>query len=191
MSYHVIESAYRDAVTSRIVVKAVGTTTIKIPDHYWASTTNPLHTGSNVDMLVGDVVELDNTTRAFVRFLSLRQYNESMGTGCGVEPKVSTTDDHGDSIILRGSENPTGWKLEELLSVLHDEVRDKCLKIECDLSLEAQTVLHNNMQIMGLLLQAEALQRQSYAILDAKAPNQGPLGTPRIGNPPDPEEIMA
>jgi hypothetical protein len=60
-------------------------------------------------------------------------------------------------------------------------VLHKSNKIENDPRIEAQTVLNNNRQIMGLLQQAEGLQRQSYAILDRMAPNEGPLGKPRIG----------
>jgi hypothetical protein len=83
--------------------------------------------------------------------------------------------------VLMSPTNPNGWKLETLLVHLRLEVLHKSNKIENDPRIEAQTVLNNNRQIMGLLQQAEGLQRQSYAILDRMAPNEGPLGTPRIG----------
>jgi len=80
-----------------------------------------------------------------------------------------------------GSENHNGWKLEDLLSELQKEITEKSLKIAKDNSIESKTVQNNNGQIIGLLKQAEHLQRQSYAILDNLAPNEGPDGKPRIG----------
>lgn len=85
------------------------------------------------------------------------------------------------ALVLMSPENPGGWKLEELLAQLHREVSTKCAKIETDSRPPAKHVLRNNQQIMGLLKQAEALQRDSYDVLDAMGPNQGPLGKPRIG----------
>lgn len=83
--------------------------------------------------------------------------------------------------ILMSSTNPEGMKLEELLLQLQSEVRVKCGKIEGDARPQARHVLRNNQQIIGLLMQAEALQRDSYDVLNAISPNQGPTGTPRIG----------
>lgn len=83
--------------------------------------------------------------------------------------------------ILMGTDNPTGYKLEDLLAQLQDEINDKSKKIASDTREPAKKVLRNNQQIVGLLMQAEALQRSSYDILDAISPNQGPNGTPRIG----------
>jgi len=42
-------------------------------------------------------------------------------------------------------------------------------------------VLRNNEQIIGLLTQAEALQRYSYDLLATLGKNEGPLGNYRIG----------
>lgn len=83
--------------------------------------------------------------------------------------------------VLMSPENPDGWKLEELLSQLQGEILTKCEKIAFDTRPVARQVLRNNQQIFGLLFQAEALQRDSYDKLDAMAPNEGPLGKPRIG----------
>ena len=83
--------------------------------------------------------------------------------------------------VLMGRNNPNGWKLEELLNKLAIEVKTKCGYIEADSSIEARTVLRNNQQIIGLLQQAEALQRMSYDVLDNKAPNEGVNGKYRIG----------
>lgn len=85
------------------------------------------------------------------------------------------------TLVLMGPQNPTGWKLEELLAKLRSEVSAKCEKIAADRRPVARRVLRNNQMIMGLLQAAEACQRDSYDLLDAKAPNEGPLGKPRIG----------
>lgn len=92
-----------------------------------------------------------------------------------IEPDPSLKD------VLMGSENPNGWKLGELLSQLQCEVSCKSIKIERDTRIQSKTVQNNNAQIIGLLKQAEAIQSQSYAILDEMGPNEGPLGQPRIG----------
>lgn len=83
--------------------------------------------------------------------------------------------------ILMGPQNPSGWTLESLLSSLTGEVEQKSRKIQDDARPVARHVLRNNQQIVGLLMQAEALQRDSYDRLNAMAPNDGPLGKPRIG----------
>ena len=83
--------------------------------------------------------------------------------------------------ILRGSGNPKGLKLEELLAQLQREIEKKSERIYPDKRLISKTVQNNNSQIIGLLIQAEAIQRQSYALLDDMSPNEGPLGNPRIG----------
>ncbi len=84
--------------------------------------------------------------------------------------------------ILMSSTNPNGLKLEELLAKLQEAVRVKSAKISSDSRPQALHVLRNNQQIIGLLMQAEALQRDSYDVLSAMGPNQGPTGIPRIGN---------
>lgn len=92
------------------------------------------------------------------------------------------TPDPGNGYILMGSENPSGWKLEELLEKLVKEVEHKTSKIDKDPSPEAQAVVENNYEIISYLTSAIIFQQSSMKILDAKSPNQGPNGTPRIGN---------
>lgn len=101
-------------------------------------------------------------------------------------PETAGRPDQGP--VLMSPANPNGWKLEELAAQLRDEVKGKCLKILEDDRPVARSVLHNNQLILGKLRQIEELlggieaaQRDSYAQLDAMAPNEGPLGTPRIG----------
>ncbi len=83
--------------------------------------------------------------------------------------------------VLMTPANPRGWKLEELLAVLQAEIGAKSLKITRDPGLVARRVLRNNQQIVGLLAQAEALQRGNLDDLAGIAPDPGPDGPPRIG----------
>lgn len=83
--------------------------------------------------------------------------------------------------ILMSPQNPDGHKLEELLSQVRLEVEGKCLKIAQDQRAIAQRVHGNNRRIIALLMEAESIQRESMAALDAFRPNEGPLGRPRIG----------
>lgn len=84
--------------------------------------------------------------------------------------------------VLMSSENHNGWKLEELLAQVKQEVSEKINKIINDPSPQAQLVVRNNLAIIEHLGAAEALQRSSYIVLDAMKANEGPTGTPRIGN---------
>lgn len=83
--------------------------------------------------------------------------------------------------ILMSKENPNGWKLEELLAQVRKELLVKTEKITGDESAVSMKVQCNNLSIMRQLFNAEALQRDSIAALDAKAPDEGPNGQPRIG----------
>lgn len=83
--------------------------------------------------------------------------------------------------VLMTRDNPDGFKLEELAEKLRCEIQAKTLNISGDPSIEAQTVVNNNAQIIGLLFQIEALQRQSFAVMAQIRPDEGPEGKPRIG----------
>lgn len=93
--------------------------------------------------------------------------------------------------VLMSPDNPTGWKLEDLLAAIRRELEVKCAKIAGDDRAVARHVLANNRSIMEKLRLAEALQRESVAALAAFAPDQGPTGTPRIGVGADPAAIHA
>ncbi len=84
--------------------------------------------------------------------------------------------------ILMGSEYHNGWKLEDLLAQVKQEVSQKINKIVNDSSPQAQLVVRNNLAIIEHLGSAEALQRSSYILLDVMSQNKGPAGEPRIGN---------
>lgn len=86
-----------------------------------------------------------------------------------------------DKPVLMGSDNHNGWKLEELLLQLKQEVSEKINKIIDDPSPQAQLVVRNNLSIIQHLGAAEALQRSSFVVLDALRTNEGPAGKPRIG----------
>lgn len=83
--------------------------------------------------------------------------------------------------VLMSSNNPDGWKLEDLLVTLTNELEEKTRKVEKDTSTLSKTIQNNNLQIIGLLVQARAIQEQTYNLLNAKAPDEGATGSPRIG----------
>lgn len=83
--------------------------------------------------------------------------------------------------VLMSQENPTGWKLESLAEKLRTEINSKSLNIASDPSFEAQLVTNNNFQIIGLLMQVEALQRESMVIMSQLGPDNGPTGKARLG----------
>lgn len=83
--------------------------------------------------------------------------------------------------VLMSRDNPEGWKLEDLLSQLRDEIVAKNRNIANDDRPAAQAVHQNNKAILQLLAGCENLQRDSLSRLDALGPDQGPLGKPRIG----------
>lgn len=86
-----------------------------------------------------------------------------------------------DLPVLMSRQNPTGWKLEALTEKLRGEIQAKSLNIASDTSFAAQTVCNNNFQILGHLMQIEALQRQSFAVMSQIGEDKGPTGKPRIG----------
>ena len=83
--------------------------------------------------------------------------------------------------VLMSADNPEGWRLEDLLSQLRDELQAKCARIGADASFTARRVLRNNRCILDLLSRAEHVQRDTVTSLDALRPDPGPSGPPRIG----------
>lgn len=86
------------------------------------------------------------------------------------------------SPVLMSRENPNGWKLESLIEKLREEILNKSMKIASEPSFEAQSVINNNFQIVGLLMQIEGLQRSSMLSMEKLGPDQGPLGLARVGH---------
>ncbi|MCJ2051705.1 hypothetical protein [Methylobacterium sp. J-070] len=83
--------------------------------------------------------------------------------------------------VLMSAANPTGWKLEELLAQIAQDLRAKNDRLEGDTSSAARAVRVNNLGIIDCLALAEVRQRDSLRRLDALRPDPGPAGPPRIG----------
>ncbi len=85
--------------------------------------------------------------------------------------------------FLVSDENPTGYRLEDILTVIRADVLKRCTKIALDDRPEAQHVVHNNMEVLTHLTRAIELAKDSSRTLDkAFGPsraNEG--GPPRIG----------
>lgn len=85
--------------------------------------------------------------------------------------------------FLQSDENPSGFKLEELLTVLRSDVLKRSLKIASDERPEALKVMANNMKILQHLTEASELALDSTRVLDRSfgpsTVNDG--GAPRIG----------
>lgn len=85
--------------------------------------------------------------------------------------------------FLISDENPGGYKLEDILTVIRADVIKRCTKIALDERSEAQHVVANNMAVLQHLTQAIELARDSTRVLDkafgpSKAAQGGP---PRVG----------
>ena len=85
--------------------------------------------------------------------------------------------------FLMTKDNPTGHKLEDILTLIRKDVIDRCALIADDPKAEAKRVMANNMEILSYLTEAIALAENSTAILDKSF---GPStsadgGAPRIG----------
>lgn len=83
--------------------------------------------------------------------------------------------------ILMSRENPTGYKLEDLLRKLRDEIEQKSNRIKGDPNPQALLIRNKNAKISLLLREAEHLQREVMGTLDVIGIDQGPTGRPRIG----------
>ncbi len=85
--------------------------------------------------------------------------------------------------FLKSDENPSGFRLEDILHVLRTDVMKRCVKIAADDRPEAFHVMANNTKVLDLLTQAIALAQDSTKTLDRSF---GPStaqegGAPRIG----------
>jgi len=87
--------------------------------------------------------------------------------------------------FLVSDENPSGYKLEEILTVIRADVLKRCTKIALDDRAEAKHVLANNMKVLGHLTEAIHLALDSTKTLDkAFGPSHAKEGgPPRIGTP--------
>lgn len=81
--------------------------------------------------------------------------------------------------ILMGRNNPDGWKLENLLKQIREEVYEKSDLIRESEHPQRDMILRHNSIICTKLQEAELFQRETYRQLDAVEPNRGPLN-PRL-----------
>lgn len=82
--------------------------------------------------------------------------------------------------FLVTEDNPEGWKIEDILSTIQDDMFSRTQKIVGDHRDEAREVLSNTIEILGLLSQCIEKATESTKILDrAFGPHKD--GNPRIG----------
>lgn len=83
--------------------------------------------------------------------------------------------------VLMSAGNPTGWKLEDLLTQIAEDLRIKNDALEGDGSPTSKAVQLNNAGIIDCLALAGVRQTDTLRRLNLLAPDLGPTGTPRIG----------
>lgn len=83
--------------------------------------------------------------------------------------------------FLISDENPGGYKLEDILTVIRADVLKRCSKIALDERPEAQHVVANNMAVLQNLTQAIELARDSTRVLDKAFGPSKAHGPPRVG----------
>ncbi|MBT5572325.1 MAG: histidine kinase [Alphaproteobacteria bacterium] len=84
------------------------------------------------------------------------------------------------SRFLVTDENPEGYKLEDILGAIRNEIFERATKIMEDKRPEAVTVMNNNIKILNHLAESITLAENSTMVLD-KAFGQRDPGVPRIG----------
>jgi hypothetical protein len=82
--------------------------------------------------------------------------------------------------FLVTDENPSGYRLEDILGLIRNDIIKRATKIMDDAKPEARHVLDNNIKILGLLSQAIALAEDSTKVLSRHLGPPVP-GQPRIG----------
>ena len=84
--------------------------------------------------------------------------------------------------FLVTDENPQGYKLEEILSGIRNDIMVRATKIMDDTRPEARKVLENNLRILQLLTESIGVAEDSTRLLNKSfGPHQA--GAPRIGTP--------
>tara|TARA_A100001037_G_scaffold11630_2_gene11051 strand:+ start:387 stop:656 length:270 start_codon:yes stop_codon:yes gene_type:complete len=83
--------------------------------------------------------------------------------------------------LLMSKDNPKGWKLEDLLTTLQDEVVERMSRIRGDNRPEARRVLENSAEIITMLGDCSLRAQDSVRILDSLGSKRGATGSPRIG----------
>lgn len=84
------------------------------------------------------------------------------------------------SKFLVTDDNPNGYKLEDILTAIRNEIMNRATKIMEDQRPEALAVMNNNIRILGYLAESIELARNSTDILDKSfGPHDEEM--PRIG----------
>ncbi len=85
--------------------------------------------------------------------------------------------------LLVGPDNPDGWKLEDIIDEIQNDIVRRTARIVDDNRPEARAVLHNNIEIMQLLTACSEKAYDSTRILNTLGPSISPRGgAPRIGS---------
>ena len=84
--------------------------------------------------------------------------------------------------LLISRKNPDGWKLEDILDVIQNDIVRRTARIVDDDRPEARAVLHNSIEILRLLTACSEKARDSTQVLSTRGPNvSADGGLPRIG----------
>jgi len=84
--------------------------------------------------------------------------------------------------FLATSENPSGWRLEDILSEIQSDIIRRSGKILEDTRPEARKVLRNNIDILGWLVKCIEKSEDSTQVLNSIGPSESADGgPPRIG----------
>lgn len=79
-------------------------------------------------------------------------------------------------------DHPQGWKLEELLAAIQNDIVHRSEKIVDDSRGQARAVLNNNIEILALLTQCIHKAEASTKILESLGRSESDRGgAPRIG----------
>ena len=84
------------------------------------------------------------------------------------------------SKFLVTDDNPGGYKLEDILTAIRNEIVQRAAKIMDDGRPEASAVMSNNIKILGYLTESIVLAKNSTEILDKSFGPHDPE-MPRIG----------
>lgn len=82
--------------------------------------------------------------------------------------------------FLATDDNPEGSKLEDILSMIRQDIIKRMGKIAHDAKTEAQQVLANDVRILGLITESIEIARSSTELLNRSFGPSDPAA-PRIG----------
>ncbi|MCH8112878.1 MAG: histidine kinase [Proteobacteria bacterium] len=83
--------------------------------------------------------------------------------------------------LLLSTENPEGWKLEDIIDEIQNDIVRRSARVVDDGRREARAVLTNNIEILKLLTVCSEKALDSTRVLSTLGPSQVPQGIPRIG----------